>query len=100
MAQITLILALILAGMLALFGAQNTETITLHFLWFTARSVPLPLTILGGAVVGALLSFLVGLPDRVRRAIMRGGLTRRRTRRGAHPLAAVASAEHVTRAAP
>jgi uncharacterized integral membrane protein len=100
MKRITLILALILVGALALFGAQNTETMTLHFLWFTTRSVPLPLAMLGGAVVGALLSFLVALPDRARRTIARGGLTRRRARREACPQTASASAERVTRVAP
>jgi uncharacterized integral membrane protein len=100
MKRITLILALILVGALALFGAQNTGTVTLHFLWFTARSVPLPLAILAGAVVGALLSFLVGLSVRARRAIARGGLTRRRARRWARPQAASTSAERVTRVAP
>src|SRR5581483_11817646 len=100
MARFTLILALILAGALALFGAQNTEPLTLHFLWFTARSVPLPLAMLGGAIVGALLSLLVGLPDRARRAVTRGDLTRRRARREARPQTASASAERVTRVAP
>ena len=59
MPQITVILALILVGVLAIFGAQNTEAVTLHILWFTAHKVPLSLTILGGAVIGAVLSFFV-----------------------------------------
>lgn len=80
MAQVALVLALILAGVLALFGAQNTETVTLHFLWFTARSMPLSLAILGGAVIGALLSFLVGLPGRFRRVLTRGDLKRQNAR--------------------
>ncbi len=46
MVQVTLILTLILAGVLVLLGAQNTETVTLHFLWFTARSMPLSLALL------------------------------------------------------
>jgi uncharacterized integral membrane protein len=80
MIQVTLILALILAGVLALFGAQNTEAVTLHFLWFTARAVPLPLALLGGAVMGALLSVLVGLPGRLRRAFTAGDLKRQNVR--------------------
>ena len=70
MAQVTLILTLILAGVLVLLGAQNTETVTLHFLWFTARSMPLSLALLGGAAIGGLLALLVGLPNRVRRTRM------------------------------
>jgi uncharacterized integral membrane protein len=62
MAQITLLLALVLASVLALFGVQNTETVARHFLRFPARSTPLALAVLGGAVIGALLSLLAGLP--------------------------------------
>lgn len=80
MAQLAVLLALILAGALALFGAQNTETVTLHFLWFTAQALPLSLAILGGAVIGALLSFLVALPGRVRGALTGGHLKRQTTR--------------------
>lgn len=80
MVQVTLVLALILAGVLALFGVQNTEAVTLHFLWFTARAMPLSLAIVGGAVIGALLSLLVGLPGRVRRAVTTGDLTRQNAR--------------------
>lgn len=80
MGQFTVLLALILAGALALFGAQNTATVTLHFLWFTAQGLPLSLVILGGAVIGALLSFLVALPGRVRGALTGGRLKRRATR--------------------
>jgi len=83
MVQVALLLALILAGVLALFGAQNTEAVTLHFLWFTARAMPLPLAILGGAVIGALLSFLVGLPGRFQRARTGGDLKRQNARQGA-----------------
>lgn len=67
MPQIILILALALAGVLALFGVQNTEAVVVHVLWFPARSMPLSLAIVGGAVLGALLSILAGLPARFRR---------------------------------
>lgn len=80
MVQVTLVVALILAGVLALFGAQNTEAVTLHFLWFTARAIPLSLAIVGGAVLGSLLSLLVGLPGRVRRAVTASDLTRQNAR--------------------
>lgn len=80
MGQFTVLLALILAGVLALFGAQNTATVTLHFLWFSAHALPLSLAILGGAVIGALLSFLVALPGRVRGALTGGQLKRQTTR--------------------
>ena len=80
MVQVTVVLAVILAGVLALFGVQNTETVTLHFLWFSARAMPLSLAIVGGAVVGALLSLVVGLPGRVRRGLKGGDLRRRSAR--------------------
>ena len=80
MVQFALVGALILAGVLALFGAQNTEAVTLHVLWFSARAMPLSLAILGGAVIGVVLSLLVGLPGRVRRALTGGDLKRRNAR--------------------
>jgi uncharacterized integral membrane protein len=102
MFQVTLVLALILAGVLALFGAQNTETVTLHFLWLTARAMPLSLAILGGAVIGALLSLLVGLPGRVRRARTGGNLKRQNARQEtqiAHLHATAAADETATQPA-
>ena len=80
MVQLTLILALLLAGVLALFGAQNTEAVTLHLLWFSASAMPLSVAILGGALLGALLSALVGLPGRVQRARREGDLRRQAAR--------------------
>src|SRR5438309_2643414 len=66
MGMLMVVLMLIVAGVLALFGAQNTEPIALHFLWFTVRSLPVSVAILGGAVLGALLSLGVSLPSRLR----------------------------------
>ena len=63
-----IVLAFALAAVLALFGAQNTAPVTLHFLWFTVGSIPVAVTILGGAVIGALLSLLVSVPSRLRHA--------------------------------
>ena len=80
MGQVTIVLAVLLAVVLAVFGAQNTEMVTLHFLGWTARALPLALVILGGAVLGALLGFLVGLPGRVRRAVRGGDLKRQSVR--------------------
>lgn len=100
MGQVTIVLAVLLAVVLAVFGAQNTEMVTLHFLGFTARALPLSLVILGGAVIGALLSFLVGLPGRVRRAVRGGDLTRRSARQESTiaQLQATAAAEASTTA--
>src|SRR5579871_5894106 len=80
MVQVALVGALILAGVLALFGAQNTETVTLHVLWFSVRALPLSLAILGGAVIGVVLSLLGGLPRRGRRALTGGALKRQNAR--------------------
>src|SRR5436305_14732086 len=86
MVQVALMLALLLAGVLALFGAQNTEAVTLHFLWFSASAMPLSVAILGAALLGPLLRALVGLPGRVQRPRREGGLPRQAPRRAA-PLA-------------
>jgi uncharacterized integral membrane protein len=80
MAQVILLVALILVAVLALFGAQNTEAVSLHFLGFTTRAIPLSVAILGGALLGALLSVLVGLPGRIRLGFARGSLSRQNVR--------------------
>lgn len=104
MVQVTVLLALILAGVLALFGVQNTAAVTLHFLGLTARAMPLALAIVGGAVLGGLLSVLGGLPGRVRRALRGGDLKRQNARQQTqiahvHATAATAATETAARAA-
>ena len=66
--------ALILATAVVLFGAQNTQAITFHFLMFKVPSVPLVLPLFGAVLLGALLSWVVSAPGRFRRMRQRRGL--------------------------
>src|SRR5438067_12771671 len=66
--------ALILATAVVLFGAQNTQAITFHFLLFKVPSVPLVLPLFGAVVLGALLGWIVSAPGRFRRMRERQGL--------------------------
>src|SRR5438067_2796779 len=66
--------ALILATAVVLFGAQNTQAITFHFLVFKVPSVPLVLPLFGAVLVGALLTWVVSMPGRFRRMRQRQGL--------------------------
>lgn len=83
MARITLALALILAAVLALLVAQNTDAVTLHFLWSTHKAVPLSLALLGASVLGALIGLLIGIPGQFRNTRGQGELTRRTARQEA-----------------
>ena len=84
MGLLMIVVALALAGVLVLFGVQNTAPITLHVLWFTLRSIPLAVAILGGAVMGALVSLAVALPGRLRHALTVRALRRQVARHEAH----------------
>jgi len=59
MSKFTAILALILGAALALFAVENQELVTLHFLWFTARALPMSLALLAAVVLGLLAGLLL-----------------------------------------
>jgi uncharacterized integral membrane protein len=59
---------------LVAFGAQNTQSVTLHFLVFKAPSMPMVLALFAAALLGALLALIVSAPDRFRRMRERRGL--------------------------
>jgi len=65
MSKFTAILALILGAALALFAVENQELVTLHFLWFTARALPMSLALLAAIVLGLLAGLLFALPGRL-----------------------------------
>jgi uncharacterized integral membrane protein len=69
-----LFVALILATVVVVFGAQNTQAVTFHFLVFKVPSVPLVLPLFGAVLVGALLTWVVSVPGRFRRMRQRRGL--------------------------
>jgi uncharacterized integral membrane protein len=66
--------ALILAIAVVVFGAQNTQAITFHFLMFKVPAVPLVLPLFGGVLLGAVLALIVAAPGRFRRMRQRHGL--------------------------
>ncbi len=64
MSKFTAIVALILGAALALFAVENQELVTLHFLWFTARALPMSLALLAAVVLGLFTGLLLALPGR------------------------------------
>ncbi len=74
MGSVKLIAALLVATVLVVFGAQNTQAITLHFLSFKVPAMPMVLALLGAVVLGALLGWIVSVPGRFRGMHERRGL--------------------------
>lgn len=72
--SLKLIAALLVAIVLVVFGAQNTQTVTFHFLVFKAPSAPMVLALFVAALLGALLGWIVSAPGRFRRLRERRGL--------------------------
>ena len=66
MPSIKLVAALILAAILVVFGAQNTQSVTFHFLVFEAGPAPVVLVVFVAAILGALLGSIVSAPGRFR----------------------------------
>lgn len=65
MSTVLLILAFILGALLAIFGLQNLEPQRVNFLNFSSGEIPLALVIFTSALVGAILTFLIGLRGRI-----------------------------------
>jgi len=55
-----LIASMVFAMVVAIFAIQNSYTVSISFLWFKAQ-IPLVLVILGSALAGALIVFLIAL---------------------------------------
>ena len=66
--------ALLIATILVVFGAQNTQGVKFHFLILNAPSVPLVLPLFVAILLGALLGWIVAAPERFRRLRLRRGL--------------------------
>jgi uncharacterized integral membrane protein len=62
-----LIAGLILAAALVVFGGQNTQSVTFHFLVFKLSSVPMVLALFAAALLGVILGWIVSAPGRIRR---------------------------------
>ena len=71
-----LIAALALAMALVILGAQNTQSVSLHFLMFDVGAVPVVVILLGSVLVGAILGWIISVPGRFRGARVRRGLER------------------------
>lgn len=90
MSTLKLIGALVVALALVVFGAQNTQAVTLHFLMFKAPSAPMVLALFVAALLGALLGWIVSAPGRFRRMRESRGL---RGQVAAHDREAAAAAD-------
>lgn len=69
MSNVLLVVAFILGVLLTVFGVQNTEGVRVKFLGFSTGSAPLALVVLASALVGAALTFLIGLRGRIRTSL-------------------------------
>lgn len=74
MGSLKLIVALLAATVLVVFGAQNTQAVALHFLMFKVPSMPLVLALFAAVLLGALLGWIVSVPGRFRGMNERRGL--------------------------
>jgi uncharacterized integral membrane protein len=69
MRALLVVLLLIVAVFLVIFGAQNTAPVNVRFLNFNTGFVSLSLLIIVSAVVGAVLTALIGLLSGIRRSL-------------------------------
>jgi uncharacterized integral membrane protein len=88
MSSLKLIAALLAATVLVVFGAQNTQAVTLHFLMFKVPSMPMVFALFAAVVLGALLGWIVSAPGRFR------GMHERRGLRGQVEAQAAAAQDH------
>jgi uncharacterized integral membrane protein len=74
MSSLKLIAALLVATVLVVFGAQNTQAVTFHFLVFKLPSAPIVVALFVAVLLGALLGWIVSAPGHFRRMRERRGL--------------------------
>jgi uncharacterized integral membrane protein len=67
MRTVILIFMLLIAILLVIFGAQNTQLVSVHFLMIDTGFVSLALVIVISAVIGAVLASLMGVWGSIRR---------------------------------
>lgn len=92
MDSLKLIAGLLVATVVVVFGAQNTQAVTFHILMFKVPSVPIVLALFVAVLLGALLGWIVSAPGRFRRMRQRRGL---QGQVAAHERAAAAATETV-----
>lgn len=63
----TLLISLILALVAVAFSLQNTEAVTIRFLFFEYQT-SLVLVILGGLAIGAILALIASIGPRIKRS--------------------------------
>ena len=93
MAAMKLIVVLIFATILVVFGAQNTQSVTFHFLMFDVGPAPVILAVFVAALIGAIVGWLVSVPDRVRGSRTRRDLEHQVTSANQRTAAAVTDLE-------
>ena len=74
MNSLKLIAGIVCATVVVVFGAQNTQRVTFHFLMFSVPSAPMVLALFLAALLGALLAWAVVVPGRFRNMRERRGL--------------------------
>jgi uncharacterized integral membrane protein len=74
MSSLKLITALVVATVVVLFGVQNTQAVSFHFLMFTLPRIAVVLPLFAAIVLGALLGWIVAAPGRFRGMRERHGL--------------------------
>lgn len=74
MGSLKLIVGLVLVAAVVLFGAQNAQAVTLHFLMFKVPAVPMVLALVVAVVLGVLLGWIVAAPGHLRRMRRQRGL--------------------------
>lgn len=62
---VKLIIGLVVAAALVVFGAQNTQSVTFQFLAWDTPSVPVVLALAIAVLVGVLLAWAVSIPGRI-----------------------------------
>ena len=66
MAAMKLIVALVFATILVVFGVQNTQSVTFHFLMFDLGPAPVIFAVFAAALTGVIVGWLVSVPGRLR----------------------------------
>ena len=74
MSILRLIVGLVAAMVVVVFGSQNTQAVTFHFLMAKVPSVPLVLALFVAMLFGVLLGWIVAAPGQFRRMRERRGL--------------------------
>jgi len=63
---VRLILALVVAALLVVFGAQNTQSVSFRFVTWETTAIPVVLALAIALLLGALLAWMVSVPGRFR----------------------------------